>query len=136
MQTINGSSQKKVPCPVVVAQLPKPKVKVKPKVKLKVKPNLLPGALQVCQEVLNIAQKRRISSQLVTDELAVECCQLFLRDHQFLVEPACGATLSAVYSGKSAWQNCWSMGFDITVGCSNCRLSFTSRNQLSANHRL
>ena len=34
------------------------------------------------------------------DKTAVECCVLFLRDHQLLVEPACGATLAAVYSGK------------------------------------
>lgn len=58
------------------------------------------GALQVCDEVVSLAQKRTILSQLVEDKVAVECCKLFLRDHQLLVEPACGATLSAVYSGK------------------------------------
>lgn len=58
------------------------------------------GALAVCQEVVDVSQKRKITSHLVDDKTAVECCVLFLRDHQFLVEPACGATLAAVYTGK------------------------------------
>ena len=58
------------------------------------------GALAVCQEVVDLSKKRKISSHLVDDKTAVECCVLFLRDHQLLVEPACGATLAAVYSGK------------------------------------
>ena len=60
------------------------------------------GALQVCDEVVNLSKKMRIISKVIDDETAVRCCNLFLRDHQFLVEPACGATLSPLYTGKVA----------------------------------
>ncbi|KAK7088084.1 L-serine dehydratase/L-threonine deaminase-like [Littorina saxatilis] len=42
--------------------------------------------------------KYKIISELVPDKDAVDACLKFLDDHRFVVEPACGATLAAVYS--------------------------------------
>ncbi|GAB6022527.1 hypothetical protein CHUAL_006634 [Chamberlinius hualienensis] len=40
-----------------------------------------------------------ITSIVVEDEDALDACFKFLDDHRFLVEPACGAGLSAIYKG-------------------------------------
>ncbi|GFR59248.1 serine dehydratase [Elysia marginata] len=42
--------------------------------------------------------KPPILSQLVHDREAVSACLKLAEDHRFLVEPACGASLAAVYS--------------------------------------
>ncbi|GFO10489.1 serine dehydratase [Plakobranchus ocellatus] len=39
-----------------------------------------------------------VLSQLISDKEAVQACVKFAEDHRFLVEPACGASLAAVYS--------------------------------------
>jgi L-serine/L-threonine ammonia-lyase len=36
---------------------------------------------------------------VVTDAAAVSACQQFISDHRVVVEPACGASLAAVYDG-------------------------------------
>ncbi|KAK6192326.1 hypothetical protein SNE40_003811 [Patella caerulea] len=43
-------------------------------------------------------QKPPILSTVVPDSGAVSACPKFADDHRYLVEPACGATLSAIYS--------------------------------------
>eukprot|EP00116_Pleurobrachia_bachei_P008190 sb/3468452/ len=58
------------------------------------------GAQMVCKNVVEEGQRREIISKLTDDKTAVQCSWWFLRDHQMLVEPACGATLSIIYSGK------------------------------------
>jgi len=39
---------------------------------------------------------------VVTDDQAVAACRSFADDHRFLVEPACGAALSLIYSNHEA----------------------------------
>ncbi len=43
-----------------------------------------------------------ISNVVVSDRAAVSACQRFIDDHRVVVEPACGASLAAVYEGAPA----------------------------------
>ncbi|CAG5118757.1 unnamed protein product [Candidula unifasciata] len=58
------------------------------------------GSLSVSPVTLEYYQQKQppIISQLVTDKEAVHACVQFAEDHRLLVEPACGATLAALYS--------------------------------------
>lgn len=56
------------------------------------------GANMVCEQAFNISQARDVRSLVVSDLEALEACEQFLLDHRVLVEPACGASLAAVYS--------------------------------------
>jgi len=60
------------------------------------------GALSVCPALLErcLASPARVISRQVTDSQAKAACVRFAADHRILVEPACGAALSAVYSGQ------------------------------------
>jgi L-serine/L-threonine ammonia-lyase len=60
------------------------------------------GAKQVCQRAFEITRDFDVRSHLVTDLEALEACYRFLDDHRIMVEPACGATLSAVYNSAPA----------------------------------
>lgn len=55
------------------------------------------GARQVCQRAFDLASEREIISLTVSDKQAVDACLAFLDDHRTLVEPACGASLAALY---------------------------------------
>lgn len=58
------------------------------------------GARQVCQQAVNVAYERQIISVTVSDKQAADACLAFLDDHRTLVEPACGASLAALYEQK------------------------------------
>lgn len=58
------------------------------------------AAKRVCEKVVQWSKDRQIISRVCSDAEAVEACALFLRDHNMLVEPSCGATLSAVYTNR------------------------------------
>jgi L-serine/L-threonine ammonia-lyase len=64
------------------------------------------GAASPSPTVLEMCLKRRVGSKKLarpwrtTDRDAVEACVKFANDHRVLVEPACGAALAAIYSGK------------------------------------
>jgi len=55
------------------------------------------GARTVAAEALAWTQRHPIIPWVVTDQAAVRACMRFADDHRVLVEPACGASLSAVY---------------------------------------
>jgi len=55
------------------------------------------GAKKVAAQAFTYARQLPITSHLVSDRDAVTACARFLEDHRLLVEPACGAALSAVY---------------------------------------
>jgi L-serine/L-threonine ammonia-lyase len=57
------------------------------------------GARQICENAFNRAAKHPVRSVVVTDAAAVSACQQFISDHRVVVEPACGASLAAVYDG-------------------------------------
>jgi len=56
------------------------------------------GTLSVCARALEVARQHPITSHLVSDRAAVDACLRFADDHRVLVEPACGASLAAVYA--------------------------------------
>ena len=55
------------------------------------------GARQVCQRSIDLTRDLPVSSGLVSDRAAVAACASFLNDRGLLVEPACGASLAALY---------------------------------------
>jgi len=56
------------------------------------------GALEPCPELLKRLKDVNVISEVVTDDQAMDACKKFMGDHRALVEPACGAALSAVYT--------------------------------------
>ncbi len=60
------------------------------------------GANQVCDEAFRVSQAYNVKSVVVSDDEAVSACRSFADDHRFLVEPACGAALSLIYSNHAA----------------------------------
>lgn len=56
------------------------------------------GARTVAAEALAWAGRHKVTPWLVTDRAALDACLRFADDHRLLVEPACGASLSAVYN--------------------------------------
>ncbi|XP_048369611.1 L-serine dehydratase/L-threonine deaminase-like isoform X2 [Sphaerodactylus townsendi] len=57
------------------------------------------GAKTVGAETLKLAQEHPVFSEVITDQQAVMAIEKFVDDEKFLVEPACGAALTSVYSG-------------------------------------
>ncbi|XP_053558125.1 serine dehydratase-like isoform X2 [Bombina bombina] len=57
------------------------------------------GAKTVCERALEYARERKVISLTVDDREVVLAIERFLDDELLLVEPACGASLAAVYSG-------------------------------------
>jgi L-serine/L-threonine ammonia-lyase len=55
------------------------------------------GAKTVSQQTLEWDKKHPIKSVVVSDEQALSACIRFADDHRFLVEPACGASLTVAY---------------------------------------
>jgi len=55
------------------------------------------GATKVSEHAFALAKTHAINSHIVTDKQAVAACLQFLNDNRVLVEPACGASLAAVY---------------------------------------
>ncbi len=57
------------------------------------------GARQVAERAFQWTKEHPVQSVLLTDRQALSGCRRFADDHRRLVEPACGAALSAVYEG-------------------------------------
>lgn len=59
------------------------------------------GAKTVCKQAFEYSQCSELTviSEVVTDQQALEAVEIFLDEERVLVELACGAALSAVYSG-------------------------------------
>lgn len=55
------------------------------------------GAKKVCANAWEVTRSHDVRCHVVSDLEALEACEKFLHDHRILVEPACGATLAAVY---------------------------------------
>jgi L-serine/L-threonine ammonia-lyase len=55
------------------------------------------GAKRVCERALQCSREHPVRSVVVSDRDALAACERFLADHRMLVEPACGASLAAVY---------------------------------------
>lgn len=57
------------------------------------------GAKKICERAFDCTRDHPLRSVVVSDRAAVSACQRFLDDHRLIVEPACGASLAAVYDG-------------------------------------
>lgn len=57
------------------------------------------GALQVCEQAFACSQQHPLRSVVVSDRAAVSACRRFIADHRIVTEPACGASLAAIYDG-------------------------------------
>ncbi|XP_051888398.1 serine dehydratase-like isoform X1 [Pristis pectinata] len=57
------------------------------------------GAKTVCEKALQNTQEHIVLSEVISDHEAVQATERFLDDERILVEPACGASLAAIYSG-------------------------------------
>ena len=56
------------------------------------------GARKVAKRAFELRNEHQIYNYVVSDKDALDGCNRFLEDHRILVEPACGASLSVVYS--------------------------------------
>ena len=54
------------------------------------------GARQVCDQALLSAREHSVISQVISDAAALRACDILLKDHRIMVEPACGAAVAAV----------------------------------------
>ncbi|WP_434519199.1 pyridoxal-phosphate dependent enzyme [Pseudomonas sp. NFX1] len=59
------------------------------------------GAKRVADQALECVRSHPVHSHLVSDRVALEACERFLRDHRVLVEPACGAALALAYQADT-----------------------------------
>jgi len=62
-------------------------------------------ALRVTEQALKYAREYTIKPFLVSDEEAAGACVKFAEELRTLVEPACGATLGAMYFHPEVWKN-------------------------------
>lgn len=60
------------------------------------------GATRVCDAAFDLLQSHPVFTHTVSDRDAVRGCCRFLNDHRIVVEPACGAAISAVYDSAAA----------------------------------
>uniref|UniRef100_A0A6B2LA06 L-serine ammonia-lyase n=1 Tax=Arcella intermedia TaxID=1963864 RepID=A0A6B2LA06_9EUKA len=58
------------------------------------------GASTVAKEAFDWTKRHKIVHRVVTDREVLEAIVRFQEDHQFLVEPSCGAGLALLYSEK------------------------------------
>ncbi|NXF44646.1 SDSL protein, partial [Oceanites oceanicus] len=58
------------------------------------------GAKRVAARALECAQECQVISQVVEDTEAVRAVEQFLDDERMLVQPACGAALALLYTGR------------------------------------
>ena len=63
------------------------------------------GAKQVSQQAYNCCRNHDVTSHLASDLEAVTGCLTFLKEHRLLVEPACGASLSALITANQFFRN-------------------------------
>lgn len=55
------------------------------------------GARTVTAKLVDWIDFHPLKTSVLSDQSSIKSCLSFLDDHKFLVEPACGAALSAVY---------------------------------------
>ena len=64
------------------------------------------GARRVAEQAFAWSREHPVRSVMVSDNAAVGACLRFLDDQRVLVEPACGASLAAVYDGAPQLDGC------------------------------
>lgn len=74
------------------------------------------GARKVSQEAFGWSRRHAVTPHVVSDARAVAACLRFAEDHRVLVEPGCGAALSAVYDGAPALKGLGSVAVIVCGG--------------------
>jgi L-serine/L-threonine ammonia-lyase len=64
------------------------------------------GALQVCEQAFAWSTRHPLLSVVVSDRAAVSACRKFIADHRVVTEPACGASLAAIYDAAPEMAAC------------------------------
>jgi L-serine/L-threonine ammonia-lyase len=54
------------------------------------------GAKRVCKRAFELFNEHQIINHVVSDEDAISGCNSLLHEHRIMVEPACGASISAL----------------------------------------
>lgn len=80
------------------------------------------GARSVTPHILEVIKDHHIRSFVSTDEWAVSACRKFLDDHRVLVEPACGASLAAVYENSPVLEDAENV---LVIVCGGIGISFS-----------
>ncbi|MTI30758.1 pyridoxal-phosphate dependent enzyme [Xanthovirga aplysinae] len=83
------------------------------------------GAKTVAKHALELTNIHPVSSLVVDDSQAIRSCIDFTHDHRYMVEPACGASLSVAYNSTDAIAEaksvliivCGGLGFDLDDFC-------------------
>ena len=78
------------------------------------------GAARVAAEALTWTRRRPVQAWQVSDAAAVLACERFLDDHRVLVEPACGAGLSAIYDAAAPLRG---LGSALVIVCGGAGVS-------------
>ncbi len=63
------------------------------------------GAKKVAAKALEYSLKYNVVSYVVTDQAATSACARFADEYRTLVEPACGASISAIYDNPEFMEN-------------------------------
>ena len=84
------------------------------------------GARRVTAEALAWAERHTIIPWLMSDRAAVDACLRFADDHRVLVEPACGAALSAVYDRAAPLTDVDSV---VVIACGGAGVTLDSLRQ-------
>lgn len=90
------------------------------------------GARKVAKWPLEQANRFRLTSIVLSDEAAVQGVFDFARDMRMLVEPACGVSLSAVYSAHPSLQNAHDV---VIVVCGGVGVNMDLMDQWRKLHR-
>lgn len=75
------------------------------------------GARQVAEQARRWTQRHQVHSVVVSDRQALAGCRRFVDEQRRLVEPACGAALSAVYEGLIDARE------PLVIACGGCGVS-------------
>ena len=84
------------------------------------------GAKTVAEKTLEWDKIHTVKSLIVSDIQALSACRRFADDHRYLVEPACGASLSAVYENLISSGNVRSV---VVVVCGGVGISLGKFNK-------
>ena len=88
------------------------------------------GARQVCKQAYRWSQTYPLKNVVVSDKSAILACERFIADHQVVVEPACGASLAAVYDNVSELNAFSSI---LVIVCGGVTSTLTQLQQWSKN---
>ncbi|KAF9973211.1 hypothetical protein BGZ73_003571 [Actinomortierella ambigua] len=95
------------------------------------------GAKRVAARALDLSMIHPVIPFAVSDAMATRACWEFLDDHRLLVEPSCGATLSALYTPdllRSLFPHLTTASNVIVIVCGGSNITFEMLKQYQATY--